>query len=252
MPRFEAPAVQRQEMELDDPRGKLMPQAQANGKKRQWLGGGAEEAGTRKVWPFATTSCRSASTPIRSAGGTDRRSGRLCDPFSSTGIRTDEHGQATVEFGLNDAVTSFRVFGDAFSAAGASATNRWRSNGSAPFYLEPKLPLEVTTGDVIRVPLGIVNATNSPLENGSLEYQVKTSSKVEAGDARFTLPANGRVRQYVNLQVGRQIGEAQVSLDAAAGPYRDKVARSLMVRPARLPGSDRLRRSAGAGRNGLA
>ena len=154
--------------------------------------------------------------------------------FWSAGIRTDEHGQATVEFGLNDAVTSFRVFGDAFSDSGAGAASL-AIDSVAPFYLEPKLPLEVTADDMIRVPLGIVNVTNVPLENGSLQYQVKTASHVDSGNMRFTLGANGRMRQYVNLQVGKLNGEGQLSLAATAGPYSDKVARSLTVRPLGFP-----------------
>ena len=155
--------------------------------------------------------------------------------YWSAGIRTDAHGQATVEFGLNDSVTSFRICGDAFGDNGALGTASLAIDSVAPFYLEPKLPLEVTEGDLIRVPLGIVNATNGPLENASLRYQVKMSSVIDSGSAQFALPANGRVRQYMTLQVGKHVGEAQVSLDATAGPYADKVTRSLLVRPLGFP-----------------
>ncbi len=140
-----------------------------------------------------------------------------------------------MEFGLNDAVTSFRVFGDAFSDDGALGGESLAIDSVAPFYVEPKLPLEVTAGDVIRLPLGIVNATNAPLENGSLRYQVKSLSQVESGDLQFSLGANGRLRRCINLQVGKQNGESQVLLDAAAGPYSDKVARALMVHPLGFP-----------------
>ena len=75
-----------------------------------------------------------AGTHLRPSGplaASARRSGRFCrDALLEAGIRTDEHGQATVEFGLNDAVTSFRVFGDAFGDNGASASNRWPSSRS--------------------------------------------------------------------------------------------------------------------------
>ena len=43
------------------------------------------------------------------------------------------------------------------------------------------------------------------------------------------------MRQYVNLQVGRQNGESQLSLHATAGPYSDNVTRSIMVRPLGFP-----------------
>jgi uncharacterized protein YfaS (alpha-2-macroglobulin family) len=160
--------------------------------------------------------------------------------FWNAGIRTNDRGEATVEFALNDAVTSFRVFGDAFADNGGVGAASLAIESVAPFYLEPKLPLEVTMGDVIRLPLGIVNATNADLADASLRYRVNhvtTSSQVDSGSARFALPANGRVRQYVNLNIGKQIGESQFVLDATAGPYSDKVTRTLMVRPLGFPAS---------------
>ena len=157
--------------------------------------------------------------------------------FWSAGVRTNERGEATVEFGLNDAVTSFRVCGEAFSDTGALGSASLAIESVAPFYLEPKLPLEVTMGDVIRLPLGIVNATNSDLHNASLRYQVSMSSDIDSGKVQFVLPAHGRVRQYINLKVGKQIGESTVVLDATAGPYADKVTRTLQVRPLGFPTS---------------
>lgn len=155
--------------------------------------------------------------------------------FWSAGVRTNERGEATVEFGLNDSVTSFRVCGEAFSDTGALGSASLAIESVAPFYLEPKLPLEVTMGDVIRLPLGIVNATNSDLLNASLRYQVSMSSEIDSGKSKFLLPAHGRVRQYINLKIGKQIGESTVVLDATAGPYADKVTRTLQVRPLGFP-----------------
>src|SRR5262249_54101133 len=44
-----------------------------------------------------------------------------------------------------------------------------------------------------------------------------------------------RVRQYIDLHVGKQNGESQILLNATAGPYSDKVTRSLMVHPLGFP-----------------
>ncbi len=77
--------------------------------------------------------------------------------YWNAGVRTDAHGEATVEFGLNDAVASFRVFGEAFSDGGALGGASLAIDSVEPFYLEPKLPLEVTSGDLIRLPLAAIS-----------------------------------------------------------------------------------------------
>jgi hypothetical protein len=196
----------------------------------------------RMDWVQASTPSRNDFVPVRIYAHQVRPNRQPSDRadfaetlFWSAGIRTDSRGQATVEFGLNDSVTSFRVFGDAFSDNGALGGASLAIDSVAPFYLEPKLPLEVTAGDLIRIPLGIVNATNVPLENGSLGYKVKSPTGTDSGSRQFELGASRRVRHYIDLHVGKQNGESQVLLDATAGPYSDKVTRSLMVHPLGFP-----------------
>lgn len=155
--------------------------------------------------------------------------------FWNAGIRTSNQGEATVEFALNDSVTSFRVFADAFNDQGALGTAALAIESVKPFYLEPKLPLEVTMGDVIRLPLGIVNATSAALEKTLLKYQSTPASADGSGSTPFAIPAHGRLRKYVNLNVGQHVGAAQIVLEATAGPYSDKVTRAFQVRPLGFP-----------------
>ena len=79
--------------------------------------------------------------------------------FWHAGIKTSEQGAATVELALNDSVTTFRVFADAFTASGAIGSGSTSFESVNPFYLEPKLPLEVTQGDRILLPVACVNTT---------------------------------------------------------------------------------------------
>ncbi len=158
--------------------------------------------------------------------------------FWNAGIRTNDKGEASVEFALNDSVTSFRVSGDAFTNTGALGAGSLVIESVAPFYLEPKLPLEVTMGDVVRLPLGIVNATNAELTDASVNYLWTGTTPIDPAVIKFALPANGRVRQYINLNIGKQIGESKLVLAATAGPYADKVTRSLLVRPRGFPKTD--------------
>ena len=89
------------------------------------------------------------------------------------GCLTDDKGEWSGEFAVSDLITSFRVSVDAFhwpvdaspagrvgpcGKAGACvgvADYEWRSR--VPFYLEPKLPVEVAQGDTVQIPVSVVN-----------------------------------------------------------------------------------------------
>jgi uncharacterized protein YfaS (alpha-2-macroglobulin family) len=155
--------------------------------------------------------------------------------FWHAGARTDDQGRASVAFGLSDSVTSFRVFADAFTSGGAVGSGAAEIESVEPFYLEPKLPLEVTMGDRIRVPIGIVNAGDAPLDDAGIRVDAHVSQDVRTTFSRFSIPAGARLRRIMEVNVGKFNGQAQFVLSANAGGYSDKVTRTLMVRPLGFP-----------------
>jgi len=170
---------------------------------------------------------------------TDRQPGERID-FTETlfwhaGIRTGPGGKASIEFGLNDSVTSFRVFGDAFEQDGALGTGSMQIESVEPFYLEPKLPLEVTMGDVIRSPIGIVNATDGRLDDVAIQIHGHGSQKVRTAIPPFPLSPSERVRRLMKVSVGKFNGQADITLMATAGPYSDQVTRTMTVKPLGFP-----------------
>ena len=50
---------------------------------------------------------------------------------------------------------------DAFDQAGTLGEATTNVESVEPFYVEPKLPLEVTFNDVIQLPVGLVNSTST-------------------------------------------------------------------------------------------
>jgi uncharacterized protein YfaS (alpha-2-macroglobulin family) len=155
--------------------------------------------------------------------------------YWAAGIKTDEKtGTATADFHLNDSVTSFAITADAFDASGTLGEGKTVVSSSEPFYVEPKLPLEVSSGDLIHLPIAAVNGTHSDLANVHLT--------VTAGDgisispiSDFDLPANQRVRQVVDLRIGATPGTVNVVVDAKAGDYTDRVTRTLVIKPLGFP-----------------
>ena len=67
--------------------------------------------------------------------------------YWNAGVKTDAaQAKPRSRSALNDSVTTFRVFADAFNGDGALGAANIGVESVQPFYIEPKLPLEVTSG----------------------------------------------------------------------------------------------------------
>lgn len=154
--------------------------------------------------------------------------------YWNAGIKTDaKTGEASVSFALSDAVTSFRVMADAFDQSGTLGEATTKVESVEPFYTEPKLPIEVTSGDVIQLPVGVVNSTTNPLSNGTLSLTAEGLANLDARP--FNLGPDGRERILLPLKIGDKPGEVDVVLNAKAGPYADQVTRKLKVQSLGFP-----------------
>ena len=155
--------------------------------------------------------------------------------YWTAGVKTDpKTGEATMSFGLNDSVTSFRVLSDAFSQAGALGADSMTLESVQPFYAEPKLPLEVTMGDRILLPIGVINGTSDRLQDALVKIGAIEGIDI-AASAPFSLAGGERARRIVELTVGDIVGTMDFVLDASAGPYNDRVTRKLRVVPRGFP-----------------
>jgi len=151
------------------------------------------------------------------------------------GIKTDPNtGEATVEFGLSDAVTSFRVLADAFGADGSLGAGTATVESVEPFYIEPKLPLEVTAGDLVQLPLSLVNGLDSEIVQ--VAVNIATDPEVKPGRIEpFNIGAKGRIRRILPLSIGHLNGAVDFVLEATSGGFSDKVTRKLRVVPLGFP-----------------
>jgi len=154
--------------------------------------------------------------------------------YWSAGVATDTTtGSATVSFKLNDAVTSFKISADAFDANGALGEGTATIHSIQPFYVEPKLPLEVSAGDVIRLPIAVVNGTGDPLP---VKFSIDGDPSLSIGSIPpFNLPAGGRDRRIAEITVGALPATANIHITAQAGSYSDQVTRQLVIKPVGFP-----------------
>ncbi len=148
---------------------------------------------------------------------------------TTTNVNT---GDARVTFALSDAVTGFRVYADGFHTSGALGTTTELIESVEPFYLEPKIPLEVTQGDEIQLPIALVNATTDHLPQGELV--------LEAFGQQHALPwaalaPDARSRVVATLPIGDTFGSHPLILAANSGGHADRVTRPLVVKPLGFP-----------------
>jgi hypothetical protein len=151
-------------------------------------------------------------------------------------VETGADGTAEVTFVMSDAVTSFRATAEGFSAGGVAGGGEVAVASKLPLSLDAKLPLEVSSGDRIELPVTVANETEDALE-ATLEARfgaaVRLASNPAAGPIR--LRAGERKSFYFPLEVVAQDGDAEVALVLATRGLRDELTRKIRVVPRGFP-----------------
>jgi uncharacterized protein YfaS (alpha-2-macroglobulin family) len=155
--------------------------------------------------------------------------------YWNAGVRTDEKtGEAKVSFALNDSVTTFKAFAGAVGKEGGLGSTVATIESVQPFYLEPKLPLEVTSGDVIQLPVALVNGTASAMKGVGVRLDFKGDMRVSSISA-VDLAAKERARRIVEMKIGQESKPVDLTLAATAGDFADTVTRTLKIKPNGFP-----------------
>ncbi|TWU41134.1 MG2 domain-containing protein [Novipirellula artificiosorum] len=152
---------------------------------------------------------------------------------------TDSEGRATMRFDLSDSVTTFRVSVDAHASGGRIGSLRGEIQSRLPFQVEPKMPLEVTAGDRIDLPVALINATDSPTE---VTLSLKSDSVLQRSDEAMedrtvSLLASERKREVFSLHVANDAAaqDAAIEIRAAGDAVSDSIRRTVHVSPSGYP-----------------
>ena len=155
--------------------------------------------------------------------------------FWAPRVVTGDDGLASVRFHLSDAVTSFKVFSEG-SGGGALGRSETVIASSLPFSMHVKLPLEVSAGDDMILPLTLTNETDAPLDvevNASLGTQVELAAGLQRQTVSLA-PRSRRSLQYAARVTGT-MGTSAVRVEARAGGLSDAFERALVVVPRGFP-----------------
>jgi uncharacterized protein YfaS (alpha-2-macroglobulin family) len=191
--------------------------------------------GRAMAFPVAPAVVREYAHEVAPNRPADQRTDFAETLYWSAGVRTDAGtGRADVAFNTSDAVTAFAASADAVAADGSLGEGSATVTSVRPFYVEPKLPLEVTAGDRIRLPVEAVNAGDSQISD--LKFEISAGPGIGVGPTDpMALAAGDRQRRVVDLAVNAAPGEYDLTVRAAGGDVADTVTRRLRVAAAGFP-----------------
>ncbi|MFH0945133.1 MAG: alpha-2-macroglobulin family protein [Planctomycetota bacterium] len=158
------------------------------------------------------------------------------DDFSETvywnaGLATDADGKARVEFDVSDSVTTWSVFADAHGA-GRLGQGSAEFEAKIPFRMEPVLPVEVTEGDRLQLPVALLcedpeidRVTVHAEASGPLEFAEDPSGELPIAAGRWLIP----------VVVTGANEEGRITLSGNARRWGDRVEHALRIVPKGFP-----------------
>ena len=150
-------------------------------------------------------------------------------------VRTDRSGKATITFYLSDAVTSFRVFAEGVGEGAAGRAEKV-IRSKLPFSMNVKLPLAVSAGDVMQLPLTLTNEQDSALPVSlSASFGDLLTLQRPVVLASPSLAPRRRESLFYDVKVTGQRGESEVKFSANAGGLTDEFVRKVRVEPLGFP-----------------
>ncbi|MCO8122456.1 MG2 domain-containing protein [Stieleria sp. TO1_6] len=145
---------------------------------------------------------------------------------------TDSTGTATIRFDLSDSLTKFGVHVDAHSADGRIGSGGGSVVTRLPLQVEAKVPLEVTVGDRIDLPVGIINGTGQAGQF-DISLEVDPAFGSDRISATTSIAADGRTTEVFSLKVGEPTASTQTKLTVLAqqqgGSLSDHVERVVNI-----------------------
>lgn len=164
--------------------------------------------------------------------------------FWKPSIQTDSKGSAQVSFFVSDAVTSFRASVEGIGDGKAGRGDLVLAS-KLPVSLAAKLPLEVTSGDQIELPVVVTNATFRTIDAQVSARLGAAFTTKDSAPTRVRLEPQQTRTVYYDLAVvgnGQDPRAGDIALTAAGGKLSDSMQRTIRVVSAGFP-----REAAGAG-----
>ncbi|MHB9045266.1 MAG: MG2 domain-containing protein [Pirellulales bacterium] len=171
-----------------------------------------------------TTSSEEGATPLR-----------VRDWFPETllwrpELITDDQGRATLDLDLADSITTWRLSASAITAAGQLGADQASLRVFQPFFVDLNLPVALTRGDEVAVPVVVYNYLDKP-QTVELNLAGGAWFKLLGEPAQKVELAAGQVRSVAYRIRAEKVGRFELEVSARAGGVADAVKRPIAVSP---------------------
>jgi hypothetical protein len=192
----------------------------------------------KKKRPVSWAKVRVFPAPTYAADAAGPRTDFRETVFWAPTVQTGKDGKATVTFYLSDSVTSFRVFTEGKAGGALAGIGRTEAvfKSNLPFSMNVKLPLEVSAGDTLLLPLTLTNEQSKPLPvslSATFGELLKLTKPVMLPSP--TLAPKARASLYYPVEVTGIKGVSKVQFAANAGGLKDAFTRDVVVTPRGFP-----------------
>lgn len=148
---------------------------------------------------------------------------------------TDDAGRVSLDVDLADSITTWRLNASAVTADGKLGGHEAAINVFQPFFVDLDLPVALTRGDAVDIPIVIYNYLDT---EQTVELTVKASDWFErrddGGAMRVTLAPNAVTSAHLPI-TAIKVGKHDLEVTARAGGAADAIRKQVTVEPDGAP-----------------
>ena len=149
-------------------------------------------------------------------------------------VVTDRNGRARVTFPVADSITTWRMSAMASSASGMLGSKDAGLRVFQDFFVDVDLPVALTQGDEVTVPLAVYNYLQTP-QTVTLELKTTGSVGVQGERKREVRLSPGEVRGLQVDLFASTVGSGTITVIARGDTLSDAVRRDVRVEPNGYP-----------------
>lgn len=150
-------------------------------------------------------------------------------------IEVDRTGKKVIEFYNSDDITSFRASVEGFGSDGMVGRAEMTYFTQLPFSMSTKIPVEVTTGDIVSIPVTLKNNTTGPLGGLMNITAPEGLEPVGALPATQTIMPGKAKTIYLEYKVANKIKSGEFSVSFKACGLTDAFSQKMRIMPKGFP-----------------
>lgn len=173
--------------------------------------------------------------PVYQKTETTERSDFRSTLFFKGQIETDRRGMAKIEFYNSDAVSSFRIMVEGIGSGGLVGRGHHVYHTQLPFSLDMKIPVSVSMGDELKLPLTVTNNTNVQIRGRLTVSATQALRPLSDLEKDVALDKASSKTFFFPFAVQDVVGETALAAEFKSGKDADRLRKDIRVVPKGFP-----------------